>query len=88
MEPLPALPTPTQLVEGQGIAEPIAEPKAAKPRKAGPAKGNAKTAYAKSQLKSDFKREAKNDAESKDPKAAAAKAKQQKVSSKRKEKGR
>src|SRR5262249_21356441 len=49
-EPLPALPAPTQLVEGQGIAEPIAEPKAAKPRKAGPAKGNAKTAYAKSQL--------------------------------------
>ena len=78
------MPTPTQLVEDKGAAEPIAEPKAAKQRKAGAAKDKAKTANDKSGFKSD----AKNDAKSKEPKAVAAKAKQPKVSSKRKGKGR
>jgi hypothetical protein len=62
-EPLPALPTPTQLAETKGIAESIAGPKAADPRKAGPAKGRAKTANARS----------------KQPRAAAAKLKGPKV---------
>ena len=93
---MPVLPTPTQLVEGKGVAEPISEPKAAKPRKAGSAKGKAKTANAKREANDDTlhgakfgaKYDAKFDAKSKEPKAAAAKAKQPKVSSKRKGKGR
>jgi hypothetical protein len=82
------LPTPTQLVEAKDVAEPIAEPKAAKPRKAGPAKGKAKIANAKNDFKSDTNGDAKNGTKSKGPNAAAAKAKQPKVSSKRKGKGR
>jgi hypothetical protein len=81
---VPVLPTPTQIVEGKGVAEPISEPKAAKPRKAGPAKGKAKTANAKHEANDDTQYRAK----SKEPKAAATKAKQPKVSSKRKGKGR
>jgi len=41
-EPLPVLPTPTN-----HLATPIAEPEAAKPRKAGAAKGKAKDATGK-----------------------------------------
>jgi hypothetical protein len=41
-EPLPVLPTPTN-----HLAAPIAEPEAAKPRKAGAAKGRAKDATGK-----------------------------------------
>ncbi|MGA9199972.1 MAG: hypothetical protein WBZ67_05655, partial [Pseudolabrys sp.] len=40
-EPLPVLPTPTHLDEIKGVVELIAEPEAAKPRKAGAAKGKA-----------------------------------------------
>jgi len=68
---LPVLPTPTRPVEVKGVAEPLAEPEAAKPRKAGAAKGKARSA----------------DAKRNEPKAAAAKAKEPKVkSSKRKRK--
>jgi len=65
-EPLPVPPAPAQRVDSEGVAEPIAEPKAAKPRKAGAAKGKAKS-------------ESKSESET--PKAAAAKAKVPKVKS-------
>ena len=96
------MPTPTQLVEIKGVAELIAEPEAAKPRKAGAVKGKAganagSNAKSKSKRKSNPKNDPKNDlkndaksiAESRKPKAVAAKAKEPKLqSSKRKGKGR
>jgi len=66
-KPLPVLPTPTQEPSNE-LAEPVAEPKAAKPRKAGAARGKAKSANAKTV-----------NAKRKEPKAAAAKAKEPKV---------
>jgi hypothetical protein len=69
-EPLPVPPRPTHPVEISDVVAPIAEPEAAKPRKAGAAKGEVKSASAKR----------------KDPKAVAAKARKPKVKgSKRKE---
>ncbi|HVR59699.1 MAG TPA: hypothetical protein VMT72_23055 [Pseudolabrys sp.] len=96
------MPTPTQLDEIKGVVELIAEPEAAKPRKAGAAKGKAganagSNAKSKSNRENEPKNEPKNDpkhdpksiAESGKPKAAAAKAKEPKLqSSKRKGKGR
>jgi len=91
------LPTPTQLVEIRDVAELIAEPEAAKPRKAGAVKGkaganagsNAKSTKSKSNRKNDPKSDPKSVAESRKPKAVAAKAKEPKLqSSKRKGKGR
>ncbi|MGB8430884.1 MAG: hypothetical protein WCE72_13775 [Pseudolabrys sp.] len=96
------MPTPTQLDEIKGVVELIAEPEAAKPRKAGAAKGKAganagSNAKSKSNRKNEPKNEPKNDpkhdpksiAESRKPKAAAVKAKEPKLqSSKRKGKGR
>jgi hypothetical protein len=91
------LPTPTQLVEIKDVAELIAEPEAAKPRKAGAVKGkaganagsNAKSTKSKSNRKNDPKSDPKSVAESRKPKAVAAKAKEPKLqSSKRKGKGR
>ncbi|MFZ0069115.1 MAG: hypothetical protein WAK90_23390 [Pseudolabrys sp.] len=96
------MPTPTQLVEIKGVAELIAEPKAAKPRKAGAVIGKAganagSNAKSKSKRKSNPKNDPKNDlkndaksmAESRKPKAVAVKAKEPKLqSSKRKGKGR
>ena len=92
------MPTPTQLVEIEGVAELIAEPEAAKPRKAGAVKGkaganagsNAKSeSKSKSNLKNDPKHGPRSKAESRKPKAVAAKAKEPKLqSSKRKGKGR
>ncbi|MGB8186457.1 MAG: hypothetical protein WCF37_15660 [Pseudolabrys sp.] len=92
------MPTPTQLDEIKGVVELIAEPEAAKPRKAGAAKGKAganagSNAKSKSNRKNDPKNDPKHDpksiAESGKPKAAAAKAKEPKLqSSKRKGKGR
>jgi hypothetical protein len=68
-EPLPVPPKPTQSVEATVVVAPIAEPEAAKPRKAGDAKGKVRSAGAKRQ----------------EPKAVAAKVKDPKVkSSKRK----
>ena len=96
------MPTPTQLDEIKGVVELIAEPEAAKPRKAGAAKGKAganagSNVKSKSNRKNEPKNEPKNDpkhdpksiAESRKPKAAAVKAKEPKLqSSKRKGKGR
>jgi hypothetical protein len=88
------LPTPTQLVEIRDVAELIAEPEAAKPRKAGAVKGKAganagSNAKSKSNRKNDPKSDPKSVAESRKPKAVAAKAKEPKLqSSKRKGKGR
>ena len=96
------MPTPTQLVEIKGVVELIAEPEAAKPRKAGAVKGKAganagSNATSKSHRKNEPKNEPKNDpkhdpksiAESRKPKAVAAKAKEPKLQrSKRKGKGR
>ena len=91
------MPTPTQLVEIKDVAELIAEPEAAKPRKAGAVKGkaganagsNAKSTKSKSNRKNDPKSDPKSVAESRKPKAVAAKAKEPKLqSSKRKGKGR
>jgi hypothetical protein len=92
------LPTPTQLDEIKGVVELIAEPEAAKPRKAGAAKGkvganagsNAKSkSNRKNEPKNDPKHDPKSIAESRKPKAAAVKAKEPKLqSSKRKGKGR
>jgi hypothetical protein len=88
------LPTPTQLVEIKGVVELIAEPEAAKPRKAGAVKGKAganagSNAKSKSNRKNDPKHDPKSIAESRKPKAVAAKAKEPKLqSSKRKGKGR
>ncbi|MFZ0176027.1 MAG: hypothetical protein WCA54_10265 [Pseudolabrys sp.] len=96
------MPTPTQLDEIKGVVELIAEPEAAKPRKAGAAKGKAgANAGSNAKSKSNRKNEPKNDpkhdpkhdpksiAESRKPKAVAAKAKEPKLqSSKRKGKGR
>lgn len=96
------MPTPTQLDEIKGVVELIAEPEAAKPRKAGAAKGKAganagSNAKSKSNRKNEPKNDPKNDpkhdpksiAESRKPKAAAVKAKEPKLqSSKRKGKGR
>jgi len=88
------LPTPTQLVEIKDVAELIAEPEAAKPRKAGAVKGKAganagSNAKSKSNRKNDPKSDPKSVAESRKPKAVAAKAKEPKLqSSKRKGKGR
>jgi hypothetical protein len=92
------LPTPTQLVEIKGVAELIAEPEAAKPRKAGAVKGKAganagSNAKSESKRKSNRKNGPKNDAksiaESRKPKAAAAKTREPKLqSSRRKGKGR
>ncbi|HET7166184.1 MAG TPA: hypothetical protein VFI94_13700 [Pseudolabrys sp.] len=96
------MPTPTQLDEIKDVAELIAEPEAAKPRKAGAAKGkaganagsNAKSkSNRKNEPKDKPKDKPKNDpksiAESTKPKAVAAKAKEPKLqSSKRKGKGR
>jgi hypothetical protein len=88
------LPTPTQLVEIRDVAELIAEPEAAKPRKAGAVKGKAganagSNAKSKSNRKNDPKSDPKRVAESRKPKAVAAKAKEPKLqSSKRKGKGR
>ena len=91
------MPTPTQLNEIKDVAELIAEPEAAKPRKAGAVKGkaganagsNAKSTKSKSNRKNDPKSDPKRVAESRKPKAVAAKAKEPKLqSSKRKGKGR
>ncbi|MFY9881073.1 MAG: hypothetical protein WAK39_16995 [Pseudolabrys sp.] len=96
------MPTPTHLDEIKGVVELIAEPEAAKPRKAGAAKGKAganagSNTKSKSNRKNEPKSEPKNDpkhdpksiAESRKPKAAAVKAKEPKLqSSKRKGKGR
>ena len=88
------MPTPTQLVEIRDVAELIAEPEAAKPRKAGAVKGKAganagSNAKSKSNRKNDPKSDPKSVAESRKPKAVAAKAKEPKLqSSKRKGKGR
>ena len=88
------MPTPTQLVEIKDVAELIAEPEAAKPRKAGAVKGKAganagSNAKSKSNRKNDPKSDPKRVAESRKPKAVAAKAKEPKLqSSKRKGKGR
>ncbi|MGB6418735.1 MAG: hypothetical protein WBD96_16425 [Pseudolabrys sp.] len=96
------MPTPTHLDEIKGVVELIAEPEAAKPRKAGAAKGKAganagSNVKSKSNRKNEPKNEPKNDpkhdpksiAESRKPKAAAVKAKEPKLqSSKRKGKGR
>lgn len=96
------MPTPTQLDEIKSVVELIAEPEAAKPRKAGAAKGKAganagSNTKSKSNRKNEPKNEPKNDpkhdpksiAESRKPKAAAVKAKEPKLqSSKRKGKGR
>ncbi|MGA7533375.1 MAG: hypothetical protein WBW27_15970 [Pseudolabrys sp.] len=96
------MPTPTHLDEIKGVVELIAEPEAAKPRKAGAAKGKAgANAGSNTKSKSNRKNEPKNDAkhdpkhdpksiaESRKPKAAAVKAKEPKLqSSKRKGKGR
>ena len=88
------MPTPTQLVEIKDVAELIAEPEAAKPRKAGAVKGKAganagSNAKSKSNHKNDPKSDPKSVAESRKPKAVAAKAKEPKLqSSKRKGKGR
>jgi len=92
------LPTPTQLVEIKDVAELIAEPEAAKPRKAGAVKGKAgANAGSNAKSKSHRKNEPKNGpqhdpksiAESRKPKAVVAKAKEQKLQrSKRKGKGR
>ena len=92
------MPTPTHLDEIKGVVELIAEPEAAKPRKAGAVKGKAgANAGSNAKSKSNRKNEPKNDpkhdpksiAESRKPKAAAAKAKEPKLqSSKRKGKGR
>jgi hypothetical protein len=88
------LPTPTQLDEIKGVVELIAEPEAAKPRKAGAAKGKVganagSNAKSKSNRKNDPKSDPKSVAESRKPKAVAAKAKEPKLqSSKRKGKGR
>ena len=88
------MPTPTQLVEIKDVAELIAEPEAAKPRKAGAVKGKAganagSNAKSKSNRKNDPKSDPKSVAESRKPKAVAAKAKEPKLqSSKRKGKGR
>ena len=92
------MPTPTQRVEIKGVAELIAEPESAKPRKAGAVKGkaganagsNAKSkSKHKSNSKNDLKDDAKSMAESRKPKAVAVKAKEPKLqSSKRKGKGR
>ena len=96
------MPTPTHLDEIKGVVELIAEPEAAKPRKAGAAKGKAganagSNDKSKSNRKNEPKNEPKNDpkhdpksiAESRKPKAAAVKAKEPKLqSSKRKGKGR
>ena len=92
------MPTPTHLDEIKGVVELIAEPEAAKPRKAGAAKGKAganagSNAKSKSNRKNDPKNDPKHDpksiAESRKPKAAAVKAKEPKLqSSKRKGKGR
>lgn len=96
------MPTPTHLDEIKGVVELIAEPEAAKPRKAGAVKGKAgakagSNAKSKSHRKNEPKKDPKNDpkhdpksiAESRKPKAAAVKAKEPKLqSSKRKGKGR
>jgi hypothetical protein len=88
------LPTPTQLVEIKDVAELIAEPEAAKPRKAGAVNGKAganagSNAKSKSKRESNPKNDAKSMAESRKPKAVAVKAKEAKLqSSKRKGKGR
>ncbi|MGB2594118.1 MAG: hypothetical protein WBC87_04275, partial [Pseudolabrys sp.] len=84
------MPTPTQLDEIKSVVELIAEPEAAKPRKAGAAKGKAganagSNAKSKSNRKNDPKNDPKHDpksiAESRKPKAAAAKAKEPKLQS-------
>jgi hypothetical protein len=68
-KPLPVTPKPAQFVEATVVVAPIAEPEAAKPRKAGAAKGKVRSAGAKRQ----------------ESKAVAAKAKDSKVkTSKRK----
>ncbi|MFY9754921.1 MAG: hypothetical protein WAK37_03150 [Pseudolabrys sp.] len=88
------MPTPTQLDEIKGVVELIAEPEAAKPRKAGAAKGKAganagSNAKSKSNRQNEPKHIPKSIAESRKSKAAAAKAKEPKLqSSKRKGKGR
>jgi len=84
------LPTPTQLVEIKGVVELIAEPEVAKPRKAGAVKGKAGAkAGSNAKSKSNRKNDPKSIAESRKPKAVAAKAKEPKLqSSKRKGKGR
>ncbi|MGA9501221.1 MAG: hypothetical protein WBV52_13405 [Pseudolabrys sp.] len=88
------MPTPTHLDEIKGVVELIAEPEAAKPRKAGAAKGKAganagSNTKSKSNRKNDPKHDPKSIAESRKPKAAAVKAKEPKLqSSKRKGKGR
>jgi len=92
------LPTPTQLNEIKGVAELIAEPEAARPRKAGAVKGKAGTkagsnAKSKNHRKNEPTKDPKNDpssiAESRKPKEVAAKPKGPKLqSSKRKGKGR
>ncbi|MGB6312315.1 MAG: hypothetical protein WBG13_07095, partial [Pseudolabrys sp.] len=46
-EPPPVLPKPTRPDDIAELAKPITEPKAAKPRKAGTVKGNAKSAQSK-----------------------------------------
>ena len=62
------MPTPTQLVEIKGVAELIAEPEAAKPRKAGAVKGKAgANAGSKSKSKSNPKKDSKKDPKN-DPK--------------------
>jgi hypothetical protein len=68
-EPLPVPPKQTDLVETSGAIAPIAAPEAARPRKAGAAKGKVRSAGAKRKV----------------PKAVATRAKDSKVkSSKRK----
>jgi hypothetical protein len=62
-EPSPVTPKPTHPVEISDVVAPIAEPEAAKPRKAGAAKGKVRSAGAKR----------------KEPRAVAAKAKELKV---------
>jgi hypothetical protein len=64
-EPLPVPPKPAQFVEATVVVAPIAEPEAAKPRKAGAAKGKVRSAGAKRQ----------------EPRAVVAKAKDSKVKS-------
>ena len=69
-ELLPVPPKPTQSVEATVVVAPIAEPEAAKPRKAGAAKGKVRSAGAKR----------------KEPKAVGAKAKGPKVKSSKRNK--
>jgi hypothetical protein len=87
------LPTPTQLVEIKGVVELIAEPEAAKPRKAGAVKGKAganagSNAKSKSNRKNDPKKDAKKDAKNDpkhDPKSIAESSKPKAVAAKAKE---